>query len=186
MGDIREWSARTLDGDPANNQGTASCADAVDGSSPSLSGRHQSRLPRLLLLARPDLNESTAELLRSLCLQATQTISRLQLQKELSAIALYDPLTGFANRALLRNHITSAVTAAAAHEEPLALIFVDLDDYKSVNDELDHTAGDTVLKVIATRLTATSSERRPRLQVRRRRVHHRLPEHRPNRGWHDR
>lgn len=103
----------------------------------------------------PNLDEHTTELLRSLCRQAAQTISRLQLQTQLAAIALYDPLTGLANRALLRDHITRSVAAAQATHEPLALIFVDLDDFKSVNDELDHTAGDSVLKLIATRLRSS-------------------------------
>lgn len=102
----------------------------------------------------PELNDHAEQLLRSLCRQAAQTVARLNLQAQLAAIALYDPLTGLANRVLLRNHITASVADAITQQQPLALIFVDLDDFKSVNDELGHTAGDTVLKLIATRLTA--------------------------------
>lgn len=104
---------------------------------------------------QPEIDDHAAELLRSLGRQAAQTLSRLRLQAQLAAIALYDPLTGLANRVLLRNHITTSVATATERGEPLALIFVDLDDFKSINDELDHTAGDTVLKLIAARLAST-------------------------------
>jgi diguanylate cyclase (GGDEF)-like protein len=102
----------------------------------------------------PELDEHAVELLGSLCRQAAQTVARLTLQAQLAAIALHDPLTGLANRVLLRSHITASVASAMERQEPLALIFVDLDDFKSVNDELDHTAGDTVLKLIAARLVS--------------------------------
>jgi len=102
----------------------------------------------------PELDEHAVELLGSLCRQAAQTVARLRLQAQLAAIALHDPLTGLANRVLLRSHITASVASAIERGEPLALIFVDLDDFKSVNDELDHTAGDTVLKLIAARLVS--------------------------------
>lgn len=102
----------------------------------------------------PELDEHTTELLRSLCRQAAQTLTRVRLQAQLAAIALYDSLTGLANRVLLRDHITASVAAATERHQPLALIFVDLDDFKAINDELDHTAGDTVLKLVAARLTS--------------------------------
>ncbi|MDR6970187.1 diguanylate cyclase [Leifsonia shinshuensis] len=102
----------------------------------------------------PELDDHATDLLRSLCRQAAQTVARLRLQAQLAAIALHDPLTGLANRVLLRTHIAASVTAAIERQEPLALIFVDLDDFKAVNDDLDHTAGDTVLKLIAARLSS--------------------------------
>ncbi|WP_285117227.1 diguanylate cyclase [Leifsonia sp. fls2-241-R2A-40a] len=101
---------------------------------------------------RPDLDESTTDLVRSLSRQAVQTFARLQLQAQLAVLALYDPLTGLANRNLLREHLAKSIEAALERNEPLSLIFVDLDDFKSINDDLDHTAGDTVLKLIAARL----------------------------------
>ncbi len=102
----------------------------------------------------PELDENKRELLLTLVRQAAQTLARIRLQARLAAIALHDPLTGLANRALLRSHVTTSVSAARKHGEPLTFIFVDLDDFKTINDELDHTAGDTVLKLIASRLTA--------------------------------
>ncbi|MEN0083180.1 MAG: diguanylate cyclase [Leifsonia sp.] len=103
---------------------------------------------------QPHLDQHALDLLEALCRQAAQALARLQLRTQLAAIALYDPLTGLTNRFLLRSHITAAVAAAIDQQHPLALLFVDLDDFKSVNDDLDHTAGDTVLKLVAARLTA--------------------------------
>ena len=103
----------------------------------------------------PELDEHKHDLLLTLAQQAAQTLARIRLQNQLAAIALHDPLTGLANRVLLRTHITASVSAARRSGQPLAFIFVDLDDFKTINDERDHTAGDAVLTLIAARLTAT-------------------------------
>lgn len=153
-GDIRVWSTRNPDDDPVALRALQAAQLESMVVVPLLRRDTVVGYLGCYFSREPLLDGHTSELLRSLCRQAAQTISRLQLQTQLAAIALYDPLTGLANRVLLRNHIISSVAAAAARQEPLALIFVDLDDFKSVNDELDHTAGDSVLKLVATRLTA--------------------------------
>lgn len=152
--DFQIWSTRNDDDDPAVLS-ALTAANMESMVSVQLLGR-DGAVGHLgcYFSSEPELDEHTTQLLRSLCRQAAQAISRLKLQAQLAAIALYDPLTGLANRVLLRNHISAAVEAAAIRQEPVALIFVDLDNFKSVNDELDHTAGDAVLKFVATRLTA--------------------------------
>lgn len=99
-----------------------------------------------------DVDEAFVELQRALTRQAAQTLARLALQARLEAIALSDPLTGLANRAALRARIGTSLTPAAPQAPFLALIFVDLDDFKGINDELGHHAGDVVLKAVAERL----------------------------------
>lgn len=107
----------------------------------------------------PELDDHTIELARALCRQAAQTLARLRLQAQLAAIALQDSLTGLANRVLLRTHMADSALRAQENGRPLALIFVDLDDFKAVNDELGHAAGDAVLRITAARLrTAVRTE----------------------------
>ncbi len=71
---------------------------------------------------------------------------------DLEHLAMHDPLTGLPNRALLLERLTAAVDAVGADGGLLALLFVDLDRFKVVNDSLGHHAGDEVLVTVAGRL----------------------------------
>ncbi|HET9074273.1 MAG TPA: EAL domain-containing protein [Solirubrobacteraceae bacterium] len=73
---------------------------------------------------------------------------------QLTALAEKDPLTGLANRAAFR----AALEAALAAEMPGALVFLDLDNFKQVNDSLGHDAGDELLVEVAARLEALVGE----------------------------
>lgn len=67
-------------------------------------------------------------------------------------LAHHDPLTGVANRLLLSAQIDSTLKRAKRRNERFALLFVDLDQFKAINDALGHTAGDQLLKGVAERL----------------------------------
>jgi diguanylate cyclase (GGDEF)-like protein len=69
--------------------------------------------------------------------------------------ALHDPLTGLANRALFRDRIEHAAARADRRGDPLAVMVLDLDDFKQVNDTLGHGVGDELLNGIASRLRGT-------------------------------
>jgi diguanylate cyclase (GGDEF)-like protein len=67
-------------------------------------------------------------------------------------MALHDALTGLATRLLLDDRLTSAVEAAKRHQTGLALLMIDLDNFKKINDTFGHHCGDEVLRVTAERL----------------------------------
>jgi diguanylate cyclase (GGDEF)-like protein len=66
--------------------------------------------------------------------------------------ALHDPLTGLANRALIMDHLELALMRAGRRSTLAAVIFLDLDDFKRINDSLGHLAGDELLVRVAERL----------------------------------
>jgi diguanylate cyclase (GGDEF)-like protein/PAS domain S-box-containing protein len=67
-------------------------------------------------------------------------------------LADHDPLTGLPNRRLLEDRLTQALAASQRNRKQTAVVFVDLDRFKSINDTLGHAAGDAVLKEVAERL----------------------------------
>ena len=76
-----------------------------------------------------------------------------RLQNELTHQAFHDPLTGLANQALFRDRVDHAATRLQRNGGQLAVLFIDLDDFKTVNDSLGHSAGDTLLRVVSERLS---------------------------------
>jgi len=67
-------------------------------------------------------------------------------------LALHDPLTGLPNRRLLDDRLTKAVERAERNEGRVAVLLIDLDSFKQINDTYGHSIGDEVLRVVATRL----------------------------------
>jgi diguanylate cyclase (GGDEF)-like protein len=89
-----------------------------------------------------------------------QSIARLtQLQEQLSHQAFHDSLTDLANRSLFTDRIDHALLRRIRTGKPVAVLFIDLDDFKAVNDTLGHSAGDQLLVGVAERLR--NSLRRP-------------------------
>lgn len=76
-------------------------------------------------------------------------------EQELRYLANYDTLTGLPNRALLSERLARAIVRARRQDTRVAVLFLDLDRFKDINDSLGHAAGDRILKAAAARLLAT-------------------------------
>jgi predicted signal transduction protein with EAL and GGDEF domain len=80
-------------------------------------------------------------------------IERCEMAEQMAFQASHDGLTGLANRALFMDRLEEALSHVGRRRTALAVLFIDLDRFKLVNDRADHTTGDTVLNEMANRLT---------------------------------
>jgi diguanylate cyclase (GGDEF)-like protein/PAS domain S-box-containing protein len=92
------------------------------------------------------------ETIAGIVLNIRDISERKAFQAELEHQAFHDTLTGLPNRALFRNRVEHALLAQRRDRLPSAVLFLDLDDFKNVNDSLGHAAGDEVLQELGRRL----------------------------------
>ena len=94
------------------------------------------------------------ELTRAIGSQVGQFIARKAAEEEIRQLAFYDPLTSLPNRRLLSDRLYRALAASARSKRHGALLFIDLDNFKTINDTLGHGKGDLLLQQVAARLTS--------------------------------
>lgn len=104
----------------------------------------------LRIIALKDNNDITTHYLGI----ARDITERKKSQDRIQKLAFEDVLTGLPNRQLLLDRIEHAIAASKRHNHSLALIFIDLDDFKIINDSAGHMTGDKVLIAVAQRLQA--------------------------------
>jgi diguanylate cyclase (GGDEF)-like protein len=88
---------------------------------------------------------------RGIVLNTRDVSERKRLEEQLTHQAFHDPLTGLANRALFRDRVSHALALAQRQAHPITVLFLDLDDFKRVNDSLGHAEGDRLLIAAAER-----------------------------------
>ncbi|MEH6358577.1 MAG: EAL domain-containing protein, partial [Pseudomonadales bacterium] len=103
-------------------------------------------------------NEEESDDLTSAARLAGIVMERDQAQKRIRELAYTDELTGLASRAHFYQHLEELIKTSDRHNRRFALLYIDLDDFKGVNDSLGHDAGDFLLNSIAQRLKNTNRE----------------------------
>jgi diguanylate cyclase (GGDEF)-like protein len=110
-----------------------------------------------LSLPKGVLEQAIAMLQRSLKVTLVRMCESFESERQgadeqLAFLATHDPLTGLPNRTLILDRIAQMLARSRRDQTPVAALFVDLDNFKSINDTLGHGAGDELLKAVAARL----------------------------------
>lgn len=103
----------------------------------------------------PELDK---DLLQLMALFVAAAIERAQHAERIEQLAFYDSLTGLPNRVLFNDRIRQAMSAAKRYSRGFAVMYLDLDAFKEINDRHGHPVGDLVLKAVADRLVQTLRE----------------------------
>lgn len=103
-------------------------------------------------------SEQDRELLHFVAVQVVAALERKKMHSRLEYMAQHDQLTDLPNRTLVLDRLQTALTRARRGQTRMAVLYLDLDEFKQVNDTLGHTAGDHLLQEVARRLTRSVRE----------------------------
>ena len=101
-----------------------------------------------------ELSDDEMSFLRAIANTLATALARLRTEDRMRHEALHDPLTGLANRTLLRDRLEQALARSSREDSVTGVLFADLDDFKRVNDAYGHASGDAVLVEVGRRLRA--------------------------------
>jgi diguanylate cyclase (GGDEF)-like protein/PAS domain S-box-containing protein len=141
---VPELAAR-IDGADPNN----SIAEALLGESGEVEGR---RVSGEIFPMQLTVSEIPAEDERLFIAVVRDVTDRKAVERELTRLAFHDPLTNLPNRALFMDRLQHALERSARQGRPIGVMFLDLDNFKVVNDSLGHKAGDQLLIHVSQRL----------------------------------
>lgn len=118
--------------------------------------RTNEQLPRIMhVLIEGEWHEGTLVRIDG---TAQDVTAARRAEHDITQLALYDALTGLPNRSHWMRHARSAIKIAQRHDDKLAVLFLDLDQFKTVNDSLGHAIGDRLLTTVASRLVGCVRE----------------------------
>ncbi|HEX5305639.1 MAG TPA: diguanylate cyclase [Dyella sp.] len=103
-------------------------------------------------------SDDDTQLLQFVSTQVAAAIERKQIEARLTHMARFDYLTDLPNRALFRDRLQNALCRARRDGERVAMLYLDLDRFKEINDQLGHAAGDRLLCEVASRLSSCMRE----------------------------
>lgn len=163
---IEPFCARIIHGgEPMPSHDTADATDDGDGGARAWLGvplRSQRGIVGALAIRhRPGAapySDKDRELLQFVSTQIATAIERKQAEIRLQHLALHDVLTGLPNRELFRDRLNTALIRAQRQQGRMALLYIDLDEFKEVNDGFGHAIGDLLLRQVANRLTSCVRE----------------------------
>lgn len=130
---------------------TVTLADRGDRGNAEDTGDHL-----LVIKSTGDSDDGDKEFISSVNNLLANAARRLQLEEQLRHRSLHDPLTGLPNRVLLLDRLEQTLTRQLRTDDPLSVLFVDLDGFKKINDAFGHEVGDRLLIEVAARLDALS------------------------------
>jgi diguanylate cyclase (GGDEF)-like protein/PAS domain S-box-containing protein len=129
-------------------------AEEVDGFRAQLRYRRADGSEVVARLSAAALHDETGAALTGIC-EVEDVTEQVRDHEELAQRALTDSLTGLPNRALLRDRLSQALARLSRDSKLMAVLFLDIDRFKLVNDTLGHEAGDEILVAVAKRLSDT-------------------------------
>lgn len=104
------------------------------------------------------VNQALSDELEEREILESQLVTAKEQGEEARQASLHDPLTGLPNRALFNDRLEHALAQANRHGYAITVMFMDLDDFKTINDTYGHDAGDIVLRTISARLKKTTRD----------------------------
>lgn len=130
----------------ANGDARPGIKSALDKNE-AVAGKLQDAVDKLTIL-----NQALQIAIRDRIMVDHQLAAALEQEEGARHVALHDNLTGLPNRVLFKDRLEHGIAQAKRHRWILAVMFVDLDNFKRINDTYGHRAGDAVLQTVATRL----------------------------------
>ena len=111
-----------------------------------------------IVVPSPRFNDEVATILGAIAILRDNSIARRAAESAIRHLAYYDALTGLPNRRLLEDRMEQALASARRRIAKVSVLFIDLDEFKQVNDQRGHEAGDWLLKQVADRMRTALRE----------------------------
>jgi diguanylate cyclase (GGDEF)-like protein/PAS domain S-box-containing protein len=151
----RPFAALVHPADQERFRQVVDCENAPEGETGVIEAGLRSRSGEWLQFEIRHTNLLHEEHVQGVVLNCRDISERKKFEQQLAHQAFHDPVTNLANRALFADRVQHALARAEREGSNIAVVFIDLDDFKTINDSLGHAAGDVVLREIAARLEKT-------------------------------